>query len=185
MGVVALILLLLLVYGLGGLNSTGSTETASTTSTSYGAAALSILASTARDAPAGYFQGSTKQLTPSEAGLTSAAYELYSNQGGALANVTVITFNSTGSAQRYGDSVINNAKGLGGYSDTTSTIAGYDRYGPCYGYAEADPEGGEYVANGVCVDGNVYIFVHLASTSSLASAESDAAGFVGAAYQAT
>lgn len=182
-GAVAVILLLILFYGLGGLNTSSSGTVTTTTSTSYGVTAASLLSSVASDAPPGYLQGSTKQLTPDEAGLVSAGYQLYSNQGGALANMTVIVFNSTTSAQRYGDSVINNAKALGGYSDVTSILGGYERYGSCYGYAEADPEGGEYVANGVCVDGNVYVFVHLASTSSLASAESDMAAFMGAVYQ--
>jgi hypothetical protein len=181
--VVVVVLLLALVYGMGALGAHSSGESSTTTSsTSYDAKALSIIASAGNLAPSGYVEGSPKPLTPSEPGLSSAAYSLYSGKGGALVNMTVIVFNSTEGAQRYGSSVIANAKSVAGYSDVSSALSAFERYGECYGYAEADPEGGEYVANGVCLDGNVYISVHLAATSSLVSAESDMSAFVGAAY---
>jgi len=185
LGVVAVILVLALAYGLGAFGTSSPTQSSTaTTSTSYDTQALSLISSALPQIPSGYIAGSAKQLTPSEPGLASAGYSLFSNPGGALANMTVIVFNSTQEAQRYGTSVTDNAKSLGGYSDATSVLTAFERYGACYGYAESDPEGGEYVANGVCTDGNVYIFVHLAATSSLASAESDMSAFMGAAYGA-
>jgi len=50
---------------------------------------------------------------------------LYSNQGGALANMTILVFSSPASAKTYITSVISNAKDLSGYSDATSTLTGY------------------------------------------------------------
>jgi hypothetical protein len=182
--IASVVLLALFLYGLGAFNQAPSSNTVETTaSTSYDTLASSVISSAANYAPAGYTQGSSRQLSPSETGLVSGGYALYSDQGGALANVTILVFGSPASAQAYVASVISNAKGLSGYSDATSTLTGFQHYGVCYGYAEGDPEGGEYVANGVCTKGNVYIQVHLAATSSLASAESDMAGFVGAAYK--
>lgn len=186
LAVASIILLVLVLFALGSLGGppTSSNSPASTTSsTSYNVEASSVLSSASNDAPYGYSQGSTKPLNPRENGLTSAGYALYSNQGGALANVTILVFNSTVSAQTYVTSVIANAKAVSGYSDSTSSLSSFEHYGTCYGYAESDPEGGQYVANGVCTKGNVYIQVHVATTSSLTSAESDASGFVGATYR--
>jgi hypothetical protein len=184
LGIASVVFLALLLYGLGTFNAPpASTTTETTASTSYDTLAASVISSASNYTPAGYSQGSSKQLNANESGLVSGGYALYSNQGGALVNMTILVFSSPASAQVYITSVISNAKGLSGYSDATSTLTGYQHYGVCYGYAESDPEGGEYVANGVCTKGNVYIQVHLAATSSLPSAESDMAGFVGAAYQ--
>lgn len=183
LGIASIVFLALLLYGLGTFNTPPASSTAATTaSRSYDTLASSVISSAANYLPAGYAQGSSRQLNANESGLVSAGYVLYSNQGGALVNMTILVFSSPASAQTYIASVISNAKGLSGYSDATSTLTGYQRYGVCYGYAEGDPEGGAYVANGVCTKGNVYIQVHLAATSSLPSAEGDMAGFVGAAY---
>ena len=135
-------------------------------------------------APPGYAEGSSKLLKPKEVGLASGGYALFSNQGSATANMTILVFNSSGSAQAYTNSVISNSKNLGGYSDLTSSLSGYQQYGTCYGFGQTDPEGAGAVATGVCGKGNVYIMVHVASTSSLPSAQEDMAGLVGAAYQA-
>ncbi|HUK75758.1 MAG TPA: hypothetical protein VLU99_08190 [Nitrososphaerales archaeon] len=183
LGIVLIVFLALLLYGLGTFSSPPASSTVETTaSTSYGTPASSVIGAAANYLPAGYAQGSSRQLNANESGLVSAADALYSNQGGALANMTILVFSSPASAETYITSVISNAKALSGYSDATSTLGGYQRYGVCYGYAESDPEGAIYVANGVCTKGNVYIQVHLATSSSLPSAEGDMAGFVGAAY---
>ena len=184
LGIASIIFLALLLYGLGTFNAPPASSTVETTATtSYDTLASSVISSAANYAPAGYLQGSSRQLNANESGLVSGGYALYSNQGGALANMTILVFSSPASAQRYITSVISNAKDLSGYSDATSTLTGYQHYGVCYGYAESDPEGGLYVANGVCTKGNVYIQVHLAASSSLPSAEGDMSGFVGAAYE--
>jgi hypothetical protein len=184
LGVAFIVLVALLLYGLGTFNAPPSTVTSTATATtSYNVLASSVISSATTYLPPGYLQGSSKQLNPNESGLVSGGYSLFSNQGGDLVNMTILVFGSQASAQRYITSVIANSKDLGGYTDATSTLTGLQHYGVCYGYAESDPEGGEYVANGVCTKGNVYIQVHLASTSSLPSAESDMSAFVGAAYQ--
>jgi len=184
LGVASIVLLVLLLYGFGSFNAPPASSTIQTTeATSYNTLASSVISSAANYIPAGYLQGSSRQLNANESGLVSAGYVLYSNQGGALTNMTILVFGSPASAQTYITSVISNAKDLSGYSDATSTLAGYQHYGVCYGYAESDPEGSQYVANGVCTRGNVYIQVHLAASSSLPSAEGDMAGFVGAAYE--
>ena len=183
LGIASIVLLALFIYGLGASNSPPtSTSVETTASKSYNTLASSVIASAANYAPAGYTQGSSKELNANESGLVSSGYALFSNQGGALVNMTILVFSSPASAQTYISSVISNAKDLSGYSDATSTLTAYQHYGVCYGYAESDLEGVEYVANGVCTKGNVYIQVHLAATSSLSSAEGDMAGFVGAAY---
>jgi hypothetical protein len=184
LGVASIILLVLLLYAFGSFSAPpASSTTQATETTSYNTLASSVISSAANYLPAGYLQGSSKQLNANETGLVSGGYVLYSNQGGALTNMTILVFSSSASAQTYIASVISNAKGLSGYSDATSALSGYQHYGVCYGYAEGDPEGSLYVANGVCTKGNVYIQVHLAVSSSLPSAEGDMAGFVGAAYQ--
>lgn len=180
LGIASIVLLALLLYGLGTFNSPPSSSIIETTS--YSTLASSVISLAANHLPSGYSQGSSKLLSANEPGLVSSESALYSNQEGALANMTILVFSSPASAETYIASVISNAKGLSGYSDATSTLTGYQHYGVCYGYAESDPEGGQYVANGVCTKGNVYIQVHLAATSSLPSAEGDMAGFVGAAY---
>lgn len=180
-GVVFIVLVALLVYGLGTFGSP-PTSTSSQTTASYDVLASSVISSAAAHIPSGYLQGSSKQLNANESGLVSGGYALYSNQGGSLVNMTILVFGSPSTAQSYITRVISNAA-ASGFTNATSTLTGYERYGVCYGYAQADPAGGEYVANGVCTKGNVYIQVHVAETTSLPSAEGDMAGFVGAAYQ--
>jgi hypothetical protein len=185
LGVASIVLLVLLLYGFGSFDAPpGSSTTQTTEATSYNTVASSVISSAANYIPAGYLQGSSKPLTANESGLASGVYVLYSDSAGALTNMTILVFSSPASAQTYVTSVISNAKGLSGYSDATSTLSGYQHYGVCYGYAESDPEGGEYVANGVCTKGNVYIQVHLVARFSLSSTEGDMAGFVRAAYEA-
>jgi hypothetical protein len=185
LGVASIVALALLLTGLGVFNqSTGTGTSTTTTSTTYNLIASSVLGSAAFYAPAaGYTQGSPKQLNPHESGLETAGYALFTNQGGAVANMTILVFNSTTSAQRYTDSVISNAKAVSGYTDVTSILTSYQQYGACYGYAQTDPEGAGAIATGVCAKGNIYIQVHLATTSSLPSAEGDMSSLVGAAYQ--
>jgi hypothetical protein len=184
LGVASIVALALLLTGLGVFNQSASTGASTTTSTTYNVVASSVIASAATYTPAdGYTQGSSKQLSPHESGLETAGYALFTNQGGALANMTILVFNSTTSAQRYVDSVISNAKALSGYTDVTSVLTSYQHYGACYGYAESDPEGPGAIATGVCTKGNIYVQIHLATTSSLPSAEGDMSSLVGAAYQ--
>jgi hypothetical protein len=184
LGVASIVLLVLVLYAFGSFNAPPASSTTQTTqATSYNTVASSVISSAANYLPAGYLQESSKELNANESGLVSGGYVLYSNPAGSLTNMTILVFSSQASAQTYLTSVISNAKGLSGYSDATSTLSGYQHYGFCYGYAESDPEGGEYVANGVCTKGNVYIQVHLAARFSLSSAEGDMAGFVGAAYE--
>jgi len=185
LGVASIVALALLLTGLGVFNQSASTGAPTTTSsTTYNVVASSVIASAATYTPSdGYTQGSPKQLSAHESGLETAGYALFTNQGAAVANMTILVFNSTTSAQRYIDSVISNAKALSGYTDVTSVLTSYQHYGTCYGYAESDPEGAGAIATGVCTKGNVYVQVHLATTSSLPSAEGDMSSLVGAAYQ--
>lgn len=185
-GVACLVLLAFVVIGFSTFNAQPpvlTSTTAVTSSTTYQVLADSVISSAAGNVPSGYSPGNSGALSANETGLVSAGYSVYSNAGGDYANMTVMVFDSPSSAQTYADSVISNAKALTGYSNTNSTLSGYSHFGICFGYAQADPAGGEYVANALCTKGNVYIQVHLAATSSLASAEGDAATFVGAAYQ--
>ena len=181
----ALVLFSLLLFALGAFNPPPeSTSTASSTSTSFAADASGVIASVASRAPSGYTQGSSRQLNPNETGLQTGAYSVFSTQAGSSANVTILVFDSPKSANTYISSVASNAKDLSGYSDITSSLANYQRYGLCYGFGETDPYGNGAVATGVCTKGNVYLQVHVVSPSSLSSAEADLSNLIGAAYQA-
>jgi hypothetical protein len=182
---VASVVLLVLFLELGAFapGPAQSTTSSATTSTSFDLLASSVVADAASRAPAGYVLGSSRQINPSESGLASGSYGVFSAEGGDLANMTILVFNGTGPAQTYIESVVSNARNLPGYTDVTSALAGYGHYGICYGYGETDPDGNGAVATGVCTKGNVYILVHLVSPVSLSSAEADLSGFMGAAYQ--
>ncbi len=156
---------------------------ASTTSTSFAVDASAVVASAASHAPAGYTEGSSRQLNPNEMGLQSGGFAVFSTQGGSSANMTILVFDTPKSAQAYISSVVSNAKGLPGYTDVSPSLASYQHYGLCYGFGEPDPYGNGAVATGVCTKGNVYIQVHVVSRSSLTSAEGDLSALVGAAYQ--
>jgi hypothetical protein len=184
LGVASIVVLGLLLFGLGVFNPPAASVTSSTiTSTSYAVDASSVIASAGNHVPAGYVGGSPKPLNAKEPGLESAGYATFSNQGGSTANMTIFVFGNQSSALTYIDRVIANTQDLSGYSNLTFMLSGYQHYGTCYGYGETDPEGAIAVANGVCTKGNVYIQVHLATSSSLASAEDDMSSLVGAAYQ--
>ena len=190
LGVISIIVVGLVVIGFGAFNSpspaTASlSSTSSTTSTFYAVDAVVVITSSGVHAPSGYAEGLSKLLKPNETGLANGGYALFTNQGAALANMTILVFNSTGSAQTYVNSVIANSKDLSGYSDITISLASFQHYGTCYGFGQTDPAGAGSVATGVCTKGNVYIQVHVASNSSLQSAEEDMSGLVGAAYQST
>jgi hypothetical protein len=178
------VLVALLLFALGTFNPPSSTSGIySTTSASYAVDAFAVIASAAAHAPAGFTQGSSHQVNPNETGLHSGAYAVFSAQAGSVANMTIIVFDTPKSAQTYVMSVVSNAKGLSGYTDVSSSLASYQRYGICYGFGEADPYGNGAVATGVCTKGNVYIQVHVVSPSSLSSAEGEMSSLVGAAYQ--
>ncbi|HUI00054.1 MAG TPA: hypothetical protein VLU99_08225 [Nitrososphaerales archaeon] len=185
LGVALVALLGIFLYAFGALGSSSTPTATTTTSTSYAVGASSVIAAVADSPPDGYTQGSSNQLSPRESGLLSAAYETFFTQAGSVANMTVLVFNSTQAAQTYTGSVINNTKDLSGYSDLTSSLVGYQHYGVCYGYGEADPDGNGAVATALCDKGNVYIQVHVISPVSLTSAEGDMSDLVGAAYQGT
>ena len=181
--VIVVVLLVVRLVPFGPASSGTGVETIATISTSYGVIASSVVALAASHAPSDYSLGSSKQLNPKETGLVSGAYGIFSTPDGYSANMTILVFNGTGSAQTYIESVISNYKNLGGYSDATGALAGFEQYGVCYGFGETDPDGNGAVANGVCEKGNVYIQVHVVAPSTLSAAENDLSGLVGAAYQ--
>jgi hypothetical protein len=178
------VLAALLLFSLGTFSPHSSTTgTASTTSASFAVDASAVIASAAAQAPAGYAQGSSRQLNPNETGLESGGYAVFSTQAGSVANMTILVFDTPRSAQTYTASVVSNAKALLGYTDVSSSLASYQRYGVCYGFGQTDPYGNGAVATGVCSKGNVYIQVHVVSPTSLSAAEGEMASLVGAAYQ--
>jgi hypothetical protein len=175
-----------LIFGTGLLLSRStsiSSTNDSTTTATYNVGASSVLVSAARLAPAGYTGSASRQLSASEPGLESGSYATLSTRGGSDANMTILVFDTPASAQTYMKSVVANAKGLSGYTDISSMLAPYQRYGSCYGFGQDNPFGAGAVATGICTRGNVYIQVHLATASTLSSLESDLSALVGAAYQ--
>jgi len=183
LGAGSVVVLLVLLYSLGAFAGPQATSGGTTTTaTSYAVSAASVIASAGAHVPDGYAQGQPHQLSPRESGLDSGGYAVFSTQGGAIANMTILVFDSPQSAQAYIQSVIGNAKGLSGYTDITAVLSSYQHYGVCYGFGQSDPYGNGAVATGVCTKGNVYIQVHDVSPS-LSSAKAEMSDLVGAAYQ--
>ena len=185
LGAASVLLLVLLLYSQGIFGARQATDSVSTTTitTSYAVSAVSVIASAGAHAPDGYAQGPPQPLSPRESGLDSGGFAVFSTKGGAIANMTVLVFDSPQSAQAYILSVIGNAKGLSGYTDITAVLSGYRHYGVCFGFGQSDPYGYGAVATGVCTKGNVYIQVHDVSPSSLSSAKAEMSDLVGEAYQ--
>jgi hypothetical protein len=189
-GVVSILLLGgLLIYSIGSLSGSGtgtsplSSAATSFSSTSYDVTAPSLIGVVGSHPPDGYVQTSSKQLKPNESGLASGGYGYFSPQDGGYANMTILVFDAQQPAQTYTSSVIDNMKGLSGYTDVTRLLSNYGHYGTCYGVGEADPDGNGAIAYGICSKGNVYIRVLVVSPNSLPVAEGNMADFVGAAYQ--
>ncbi|MDA4116928.1 MAG: hypothetical protein OK455_01105 [Thaumarchaeota archaeon] len=185
LAVAVIVVLATLVFGIEPLfaPSTTGDGTATTTSTAYDIAASSILASAVQRAPAGYAETTSKPLNITEPGFENGGDAVFATQEGTLANMTILVFGTPSSAQAYMSSVAANAKSLTGYSDISSVLASYQRYGACYGFGQDNPFGAGAVATGICTKGNVYIQVHLSAASTLSSVEGDVSSLVGAAYQ--
>ena len=175
-----LVVALLAVYAFGGLRPSSSSSFSQTTSTAYSLDASSVITAAVQGYPAGYNATSAGLLSPSYPGVGSAAYALMS-QTQSSANLTVIVFDTDNASQSYFSLFQSNVKGLAGYTDITSVLAGYEQYGACYAYG--DDVDGIAVANGICTDGNVFLQVHLSSTESFSQAQSDLASLMGAMYQ--
>ena len=95
--------------------------------------------------------------------------------------MTVAVFGSVNSSQSYYGVFSSNVKGLSGYTDITSVLSSYERYGVCYAYGE-DVDG-IAVTNGICTVGNVVLLAHLSSSESFAQLEDDLSSLMGAMYQ--
>ncbi len=185
-GAVSAVLLASLFAGLVLFTSPAATRNTVgvTTDTTYDTAASSVLDSTSQQPPAGYaLSTSPRPLNISEPGLENGGYAVFVTQGGSRANLTVLVFATPSSAQDYMNRVVAGAKALSGYSDISSVLLGYQRYGGCYGFGQDNPFGTGAVATGICTKGNVYIQVHLASPSTLSLSEGDLSSLIGAAYR--
>lgn len=162
-----------------------STSTATTLSTSYSVTASSVITAASKT-PLGeaYTHRGVETMKVDVPGVQSAGYMMFSNYGGATANMTVMVFDSTASAQKYVDGAVSAAKDLSGYSNANSTLTPYEEYGVCYGYGLSYPSGIGGTAIGLCTKGNVFIQVNF-TASSLEQAESGMSYLMSAAYQAT
>ncbi|MGA2664607.1 MAG: hypothetical protein ABSF83_06670 [Nitrososphaerales archaeon] len=159
-----------------------STTVTRTTRTSYDVTASSIVLSAVQQDPAGYTEASSGPLAPTYPGELSAADAILETSGSAAnGNVTVAVFATTNSSQSYFDEFASHVRGLAGFTDITSVIGAYEQYGGCYAYGE-DVDG-IGVANGICVDGNVFLQVHLSSSEQFSYLEDDLSSLMGAAYQ--
>jgi hypothetical protein len=178
---IAVLAVILIVIGL--VFSVGFAPHASTslqiTSTSYQIDALAVISGTIQQNPGGYFASTSSALHASSLGAQSAAYAIL-GQAGSTANVTIIVFDQNSRAQTYFDSFKSNVQGLPGYSDISSAVSAYQRYGQCYGHGE-DVDG-IAVAVGICTKGNVFLEVHLTSSNDFATAQGDLTTLMAASY---
>ncbi len=179
--VVAVVLVALLaVYALSEAGSSPGPTYTQTASTSYDVSASSVIMAAVQQNPAGYDTTSTGQLRTAYPGEQSAADAILSSSQSA-ANMTVAVFGSVNSSQSYYGVFSSNVKGLSGYTDITSVLSSYERYGVCYAYGE-DVDG-IAVTNGICTVGNVVLLAHLSSSESFAQLEDDLSSLMGAMYQ--
>ena len=148
--------------------------TAESTSVSNGADA--IVASAAQADPAGFTLETSKQ-PPSGSG----DWALLQQADGSEANVTVKVYPSANASQAYFGRFVAGVRDLPGYTDFTSSLASFQRYGGCYAYGE-DVDG-IAVANGVCTKGNAFLQVHLVSSIAFSDLEGDLTSLMGALYQ--
>ncbi|HME19723.1 MAG TPA: hypothetical protein VKF15_08320 [Nitrososphaerales archaeon] len=150
------------------------TPTVASTSISIGADA--IIASASQANPAGFVLQSSMQPAS-----RSSDWAVLQHPDGSEANVTVAVYPSVAASQKYYDAVVAGVKGLPGYTNVTTDLASFQRYGKCYGYGE-DVDN-IAVINGVCTKGNVFFQVHLVSAISFPGLEEDFTSIMGALYQ--
>jgi hypothetical protein len=174
LGIAAVLLVVVGVLAFVGMITPPPGTTTTSTSISNGAEA--IIASAAQTNPAGFVLESSKQ--PASA---SSDWAILQQSDGSEANVTVIVYSSVNASQTYFSRLVAGAKGLPGYTDITSDMASFERYGACYGYGE-DVDN-IAVVNGVCTKGNAFIQVHLVSGISFSDLEGDLTSIMGALYQ--
>lgn len=174
----AIVVAVLIIVGVVALVATSKPRatTATATSTYISTGAEAILTSAVRTNPAGFVLESSKPTASA-----SSDWATLQSADGSGANVTVLVYPSTNASQAYYDRYVVNVKGLVGYSDITSDLVSFQQYGKCYGYGE-DVEG-IAVTNGICMKGNVFLEVHLSSSTSLGALEGDLTGLMSALYQ--
>lgn len=163
--------------GVALISTTIAPGVTTTGSISVSSGANTIVGSALRTNPAGFTLESSRQ-PPS---VSSDWAVLQQKSDGSEANVTVIVFSSTNASQAYFSSFVAGVRGLPGYTDVTSGLASFQRYGGCYGYGE-DVDN-IAVINGICTKGNVLLQVHLVSSISFSSLESDLTSIMGALYE--
>jgi hypothetical protein len=173
--VVAILIIAGVVWSLAASAPVAGTAT-SAASTSISSGADTIIALAIRTSPAGFVPQSSKQPASS-----SSDWAILQRSDGSEANVTVMVYSSAGASQRYIDTFVSGVRGLPGYTDVTSDLASFQRYGTCYGYGE-DVDS-IAVINGVCTKGNVFLQVHLVSGVSFSDLEGDLTSVMGALYQ--
>ncbi len=178
---VALIAALIIVGGVAAYEafSTPAADTA-TVSTYYGVAANSVLASAIAQNQAGYSLQSSK---PGSAGggTSGADWAVLKNSDGSSANMSVIVFPSTNASQGYYSAFVAGVKGLPGYTDVSSDLSSFQKYGRCYAFGE-DVDG-IAVVNGICTKGNVVLQAHLVSGVTFQQLDSDMVSLMGSIYE--
>ena len=175
LGIVVAVVIIVVVVALAATKKP-SAKTTTTMSTSISTGADTILASAVQTNPSGFVLESSKP-TPS----VSSDWAVLQSADGSEANVTVSVYPSTNASEAYFDRYVTGVSGLVGYTNVTSGLASFQRYGKCYGYGE-DVEG-IAVANGVCTKGNVFLQVHLVSSISFSDLEGDLTSIMSALYQ--
>jgi hypothetical protein len=179
--VAVVLVALLAIYAFGGFGSSPGPTYRQTTSTTYNISASAVIQAAVQQNPAGYNATNLRVLNHSYPGAQSEAYAILSETP-SYANMTVIVFDTTNSAQSYYNLFASHVVGLPGYTNITSALNGYEQYGKCYAYGE-DVDSGQAVANGICTDGNVFLQAHLSSIESFSQLEADLSSLMGAMYQ--
>jgi hypothetical protein len=160
----------------------GPTVLTSAISTYYPTSPNAIVSAAVQVNPAGYTLESSKEGPPTT-GQQGGDWAVLGQPDGSLANMTVEVYASTNASQSYFNRLVGNLKALPGYTDITSALSSYEKYGSCYGYGE-DVDG-TAVANGVCTKGNVVLQLHLVSSKALSDLQSDMTSLMAALYDNT
>lgn len=152
-----------------------NTETSMASTVIY-SSANAIVASAVQAGPAGFVNETSKPV-PS----ATSDWAVLQASDGSEANITAMVYPSANASQSYFDRVVTGVKGLPGYSDISSELTSFEKYGSCYGYGE-DVDG-IAVVNGICTKGNAFLQVHLVSNISFSDLEADLTSIMSALYQ--
>ncbi len=147
--------------------------------TTFEVTPAALLSSAVQQNQAGYTLESSKQGVV-DGGRQGGDWAYLGNPAGSAANLTVFAFSTSNASTAFYTSSVSAVRGLPGYSDVSSDLGSFQRYGSCYAYGE-DVDG-IAVVDGICAAGNLVLRVHLVSSVAFQQLESDMQSLMGSMY---